>query len=146
MPKGFALGFTLLELMVVTCIAALLLALAIPRAAHFMDWLATERAVRDVTTALAIGRARAVAFGTRARISFSSDTLRIDRFEMSEWVPWWRTPGPASLGVTLQVSNPVVIFGPNGIGWGASNTTIVLRRGSQVETITTSRVGRVKRW
>jgi len=132
--------------MVVTCIAAALLAFAFPRAARFMDWMATERAVRDVTTALAIGRARAVAFGTRARIWFSSDTLRIDCFETTEWVPWWRTPGPASLGVTLQVSNPIVIFGPNGIGWGASNTTIVLRRGSQVETITTSRVGRVKRW
>jgi hypothetical protein len=47
--------------------------------------------------------------------------------------------------VSLQVSNPVVAFSPIGVGWGASNTTITLRRGSQVETITTSRVGRVRR-
>jgi len=146
MSKGFALGFTLLELMVVICIAAALMAFSLPRAARLMDWMATERAARDVTTALAVGQHRAIAYATRARITFSSDTLRIDRFETGGWTPWWRTPGPASYGVTLEVSNPIVIFGPNGIGWGASNTKIVLRRGSQVETITTSRVGRVKRW
>jgi len=146
MSKGFALGFTLLELMVVICIAAALMAFSLPRAARLMDWMATERAARDVTTALAVGQHRAIAYATRARITFSSDTLRIDRFETGGWTPWWRIPGPTSYGVTLEVSNPIVIFGPNGIGWGASNTKIVLRRGSQVETITTSRVGRVKRW
>jgi prepilin-type N-terminal cleavage/methylation domain-containing protein len=146
MSKGFALGFTLLELLVVLCIAAVLVTFAIPRAARLMDWIATERAVRDVTTALTIGQQRAIAYALRSRVTFSPDTLRIDRFETGAWLPWWRTPGPASYGVTLLVTNPVVTFGPNGIGWGASNTTIVLRRGSQVETVTTSRVGRVKRW
>jgi hypothetical protein len=48
--------------------------------------------------------------------------------------------------VQLDVSNPVVVFDATGMGWGGSNTTAVLRRGSQVETITISRVGRVKRW
>ncbi len=146
MSKGFALGFTLLELMVVICIAAALMAFSLPRAARLMDWIATERAARDVTTALAVGQQRAIAFATRARIALNDDTLRIDCLGPGGWTTWWRIPGPASHGVTLEVSNPVVTFGPNGIGWGASNTKIVLRRGSQVETITTSRVGRVKRW
>jgi prepilin-type N-terminal cleavage/methylation domain-containing protein len=139
-------GFSLLELMIVTCIAALLMAFGLPRAARVMDWLATEHAVRDVTTALAVGRHGAVLEATRARVTFADDTLRIDRFESQGWVPWWRTPGPASRGVTMEVSNPVVIFGPTGMGWGISNTKIVLRRGSQAETITLSRVGRVKLW
>ena len=142
MPKGF----TLVEMVVVTCIAAILAAFWFPRAARMMDWLATERAAVDVTTALAVGRHGAVLQATRARITFDSDTIRIDRMQDQGWVPWWRKPGPASHGVSLEVSNPVVIFGPNGMGWGASNTRIVLRRGSHVETITTSRVGRVKRW
>ena len=142
MPKGF----TLLELLVVTCIAAILTAFWVPRAARLMDWLATERAVRDVTTALAVGRHGAVMRATRARVSFASDTIRVDRFESQGWVPWWRTPGPAAHGVLLQVSNPVVVFGPTGMAWGVSNTKIVLSRGSQSETITMSRVGRVKHW
>jgi len=139
-------GFTLLELIVVVAIAALLLAFWVPRAARLMDWLATERAVRDVTTALAVGRNGAVMQSTRARILIDTDTLRIDRWGAQGWEPWWRTPGPASYGVSLAVSIRVVTFGPTGMGWGVSNTTIVLRRGSQAETITLSRVGRVKHW
>ena len=139
-------GFTLLEMMVVILIAAALLAVWLPRAARLRDWLETERAVRDVTTALAVGRNGAVMQSTRARIEIAADSLRIDRFEAGGWRPWWHLPGPSSHGVTLVVSNPVVTFGPTGMGWGFSNTTIVLRRGSQSETITTSRVGRVKRW
>ncbi|HEV8381596.1 MAG TPA: prepilin-type N-terminal cleavage/methylation domain-containing protein [Gemmatimonadales bacterium] len=139
-------GFTLLELIVVTAIAGVLVALWAPRAATLMDWLATERAVRDVTTALAVGRNGAVMQSTRARIDIASDTLRIDRLGAAGWEPWWRWPGPASHGVALEVSNPIVTFGPTGMGWGVSNTRIVLRRGSQAETITLSRVGRVKHW
>lgn len=139
-------GFTLLELLVVTCITGILLGFWIPRAARLMDWLETERALRDVTTALAVGRNGAILQSTWARVSLKADTLRIDRLGPLGWEPWWRTPGPASHGVSLEVSNPVVEFGPTGMGWGASNTKIVLRRGSQAETITLSRVGRVKLW
>jgi prepilin-type N-terminal cleavage/methylation domain-containing protein len=139
-------GFTLLELIVVTCIAAVLVAFWTPRAARLWDWIATERALRDVTTALAVARHGAVLRATRARLTIGADTLRIDRWENQGWEPWWRTPGPANHGVLLEVSNPIVVFGPTGMGWGASNTKIVLRRGSQAETITLSRVGRIKHW
>ena len=142
MPKGF----TFLELLVVIAIAGVLLVIWLPRAARLQDWLETERAVRDVTTALVVGRNGAVMQSTRARVEIAADTLRIDRLGPRGWQPWWRLPGPASHGVALEVSNPIVTFGPTGMGWGVSNTRIVLRRGSQAETITTSRVGRVKRW
>ena len=141
-----AKGFSLVELAVVICIACIVIALTVPRAAHFMDWIATDHAVRQVSTALAVARHGAVMQSTRARLTISGDSLRIDRLAGTAWVPWWRQAGPASVGVALLVSNPIVQFGPNGIGWGASNTTVVLRRGSQVETITVSRVGRVKHW
>ena len=146
MRKAITVGFTVLELMVVTCIAGLLVTLWFPRASRLMDWINTERALRDMTTALAVARHGAVLQATRARLTISADTLRIDRLQEGVWEPWWRRPGPASHGVLLQVSNPVVVFGPSGIGWGASNTKIVLSRGSQAETITLSRVGRVKVW
>ncbi len=146
MRNDFRVGFTVLELLVVLCITGLLAAFWIPRAARLYDWIATERAVRDFTTALAVARHGAVMHATRARLTISADSLRIDRLEQQRWEPWWRRPGPASHGVALQISNPVVVFGPNGMGWGASNTKIVLRRGSQAETITLSRVGRVKHW
>src|SRR5256885_10988443 len=139
-------GFTLFELIVLIAIAAMLVSFWVRRGARLMDWIETERAVRDVTTGLDVGRNGAVLQSTRARITLDPDTLKIDRFGAQGWEPWWRTPGPSSHGVTLATSNPVVIFGPTGMGWGASNTTVVLRRGSQAETITMSRVGRVKHW
>jgi len=139
-------GFTILELIVVVVIAAVLMAFWLPRAARLMDWIETERAVRDLTTAFAVGRNGAVLQSTRARITIAPDTLRIDRLGLRGWQAWWRTPGPSSHGVTLATSNAVVIFGPTGMGWGVSNTTVVLRRGSQAETVTLSRVGRVKHW
>ena len=82
-------GFTLLELMVVVCIAGALLAFGVPRAAGLMDWLETERAVRDVTTALAVGRNGAIMQATRARITFSRDRIRIDRYGAQGWEELW---------------------------------------------------------
>lgn len=141
-----ARGFSLIELAVSLTVAALVLALGLPRLSGFLDWVAADRAAREVTTALAVARAAAVMWGTRARVTIAGDSLRIDRWEGSDWRPYQRWPGPLTQGVTLEVSNPEVVFGPTGMGWGASNTRVTLRRGSHAETITTSRLGRVKRW
>lgn len=144
MPRGLSLA----ELVVVLFIVAMLAVLGLPRLTGLTDWLATERAAQEITTALSLTRHAAVIQATRARLTIAADTLRIDRLspDGGEWVPWWRRPGPADFGVRLEVSNPEVVFGPTGLGWAAANTKVVLSRGSQVETITTSRLGRVKRW
>ena len=55
-------------------------------------------------------------------------------------------PGPAARHVALEVSNPEVVFDPIGLAWGVSNTKVVFRRGTDVEMLTVSSVGRVKRW
>jgi prepilin-type N-terminal cleavage/methylation domain-containing protein len=138
-------GFTLVELLVVLAVMAVLSAMLWPRLNLLLDWIATDGAARDVTTALAVTRTAAVLQGTRARLRIAPDSLRIDREEAAGWEPYARWAGPASVGVTLTVTNAEVVFGPLGIAWGLSNTRIVLRRGSQTETITTSRLGRVKR-
>jgi len=138
-------GFTFGELIVVVAILAVLLALAGRRLGPALDRIATDGAARDVTTALAVARNAAVMQGTRARLRIAADSLRIDREESSGWQPLARWPGPAAVGVALSVSNDEVMFGPLGLGWGAANTRVVLRRGSQIATITTSRLGRVKR-
>ena len=141
-----ARGFTALELLVVLFIVGVLAAVGWPRLGDALDRVAADRAAVDVTAALAVARNGAVLHSTRARLLITPDTLAVDRWEGGGWAPWWRTLGPAHHGVSLAVSNPIVTFGPTGIGWGLANTTVTLQRGSHVETITTSRVGRVKRW
>jgi prepilin-type N-terminal cleavage/methylation domain-containing protein len=138
-------GFTLIELAIAIVIASVLLAVAVPRLEPALDRIATSAAAAEVTAALATTRQTAIAQGVRARLVLGEDSLRLDVWDGLRWTGAARWPGPAAHRVSLSVSNRVVTYSPIGIGWGASNTTITLRRGSQVETITTSRVGRVRR-
>ena len=139
-------GFSLLELIVTLAAAAVVTAITLPRLGGVLDWLAVDAEAAKVTTGLAVTRHVAIMRGTRARLVVAVDSLRIDRWDGRTWTPLVRWVGPGEGGVRLEVSNPEVVFGPTGIGWGASNTTVVLRRGSRFEMITTSRLGRVKRW
>src|SRR5215472_8601532 len=138
-------GFTLVEVVVVLACVAMLTTFAVVRLAPLLDWIAADGAARDVTTAVSVTRTAAVLRGARARLRIAADTLRIDWDGPRGWEPYARWTGPASAGVTLTVSNPEIVFSPLGVAWGPSNTRIVLQRGSQIETITTSRLGRVRR-
>jgi len=138
-------GMTLIELVVVLTILAVLTSFVVARLIPLVDWITTDGAARRVTTALAVTRNAAILRGTRARLRIGADSLRIDREGAAGWEPFARWAGPASAGVSLTVTNPEVVFGPLGIAWGLSNTKIVVSRGSQIETITTSRLGRVRR-
>ena len=139
-------GFSLVELIVTVAAVAVVTAVTLPRLSGVLDWLAVDNEAVRVTTALAVTRHVAIMRGARARLVVASDSLRIDRWDDRTWTPLLRWVGPREAGVRLEVSNPEIAFGPTGVGWGASNTTVVLRRGSRFETITTSRMGRVKRW
>ena len=139
-------GVSLAELAVALAIIAVVMAVTLPSVGGFLDWIAVNTATQDVATALAATRNAAVMQGSRTRLLIAADTLRVDRWRGDSWDAVLRWPGPLAHGVTLEVSNPVVVFDPIGMGWGVSNTRVVMRRGSRIETLTVSRVGRVKRW
>jgi type IV fimbrial biogenesis protein FimT len=139
-------GITLCELMVVLAVLAVVMAITLPRLGGLLDWIAVDTAARTITASIAVARNAAVKRGTRGRAVIASDSLRIDRWLGDSWGPLLRWPGPAEHGVSLDVSNPAVVFDAIGLGWGVSNTKIQLRRGGRVATITVSRLGRVKRW
>ncbi len=139
-------GVTLVELTVVLAVLAIVTAITLPRLTRLRDWIAVNAAAQDVTTSIAVARNAAIMQGIRSRAVIAADSLRIDRWQGDSWGPLLRWAGPLQHGVTLAGSNPAIVFDPIGLGWGVSNTSIELRRGDRVETITVSRVGRVKRW
>lgn len=139
-------GHTLLELVVTLTLMALAGALAYPRLRGWLDWVAVQRSATELTTALAVTRSTAILRAIRARLEIRQDSLRLDGWENQGWVALGRWPGPEQHGVRMAVSNPFVTFGAIGLGWETANTGVVLTKGLQSATITTSRLGRVKRW
>jgi prepilin-type N-terminal cleavage/methylation domain-containing protein len=139
-------GITLAELAVVVAIVAIVTAITLPRLGGLLDWMAVNAAAQEISTAMAVARSSAVMQGTRSRAVIAADTLRIDRWLGDSWGSLERWPGPNAHGVTLEVSNPEIVFDPIGLGWGVSNTKVVVRRGGRSEMITVSRLGRIKRW
>ena len=47
-------------------------------------------------------------------------------------------------GLTLALTRDSITWSPNGQGWGAANTTIIIARRGIADTITVSRLGRVR--
>jgi Tfp pilus assembly protein FimT len=122
------------------------LAFALPRLGSALDHIATDAAAREVTSALAAGRGAALAQGRRVRVRITGDSIGLDTLgDGGAWGLWRARPGPVSRGVTVVASNPSVVFAPTGITWGVSNTSVKLMRGSHVETVVVSRLGRVRR-
>ena len=111
-----------------------------------LDRIAVSRAATELTTTLAVARSLAVSYGMRTRVTIHADSLQVDSLGREGWASWRSFPGPATYAVEMTVSNRVVQYNGMGIGWGLANTRVVLKRGSHSETVTTSRLGRVKRW
>jgi prepilin-type N-terminal cleavage/methylation domain-containing protein len=138
-------GVTLLEMIMVLAMVGILCALAFPRVAGWLDELAVSRATNEVASFYQTARIGAVFHSQRVRLEFDPDTLRavFEGWPEAEYLTW---PGPARLGVSLMASRVAIRIQPNGLGLGAANTKLVLRRGMAAESLTTSRLGRLRRW
>ena len=138
-------GTTLVELVIVLTIIGLLSALAVPRLAGVLDGLAVRRAVNETMVFYGTARFGAMVRGSRVRIEFTPDSM-VAVYETSNDSVFLRRDGPAKNGVELSSSRTVIRIHPNGIGSGGSNTKLVFMRGEYAESLTTSRLGRLKKW
>ena len=136
-------GFTLLELLVAMIVAGILLALALPRFAAARDSRSVHSALDVLSAEFSLARASALA--RRAPIAVVLDTSAgVVRVRGTEG-PIRQIDLFASFGVTLAANRDSAVYDPRGIGYGLSNLTVVVRRGNFVDTLTMSRLGRV-RW
>jgi prepilin-type N-terminal cleavage/methylation domain-containing protein len=139
-------GVTIVELLTVITVIGILLGVALPRFAGWMDQLAVSRAAVELASFYNRARFGAIFRSTRVRLEFTADSL-VAVYESaggdSTFIQW---PGPAHHHVSLQASRAMIRISPNGVGYGAANTKLVVQRGMAAESLTTSRIGRIKRW
>ena len=138
-------GVTLAEMAMVLAIVGIVSAMAYPRVAGWLDRLAVSRATNEVAAFYQTARFSAILRAQRVRMEFRADSL-IATFEGPSDSVFLHWPGPLHQGVMLTATRDSISIQPNGLGFGAANTKIVLRRGMAAESLTTSRVGRLKRW
>jgi Tfp pilus assembly protein FimT len=141
-----ARGATLPELMSVTLIIGLLSSIALPPLRRFLDGAAVVSAADHVAALHDATRQRAIVRGllSRYEIDASQASVTLSTRNRSGV---WDTLLVVPLGaVRASASQRVVTFSPLGIGFGASNTRVILSRGLAVETLTVSRTGRLRRW
>lgn len=138
-------GVTLVELLVVVTIVGTLMLLALPQAGKLTDRLLTARATDEVAMFYHRARYAALMRATPVRVDFAADTLKATYQGVRDSV-FLVLGGPAKYGVQLTASRSSIRIRPTGWGWGAANTKLVFRRGAAAESLTTSRLGRLKRW
>lgn len=131
-------------LVVLAFLSTLVMVLA-PAILQWRDALITQRAAREVSSFYSRSRMAAVFLSHRVRIEFGADSLVAVR-EGSADSTLFVAPGPSRHGVALTATRAAIRIAPTGVGWGAANTKVILRRGAAAESLTTSRLGRLRHW
>ena len=135
-------AFTAIELTIVICILAVLSAIAMPTAASLLDRIRVRAAVIEIEslfgaarhTAIARAMLASVEIDTASRtisITIGGDTLR-------------KADVGSEHGVQLAANRAGMSYSPTGVGYGAANLSVVVRKSSVVDTIVVSRLGRVR--
>ena len=139
------LGVTLMELVIALVLLGFLAAMIAPSAWRWGNRWRVHRAATELAAFYHGARQSAILNGRPVRVEFGVDSLRAILEGPPDSVVL-ALAGPARHGATLSASRPVIEIEATGFGWGAANTTLVIRRGSAQESLTTSRLGRLKRW
>jgi prepilin-type N-terminal cleavage/methylation domain-containing protein len=136
-------GFTLVEMSLVITLLALIAGIAVPRFSDFRDHVAVDGAVASTEALLSTARHAALRRGILTAVSFDSVAAIITVFSGADTLA--RRPLGAVHGVRLAVTRDSIAFSPTGMGYGLANTRVIFTRGSVAETLTVSRLGRVRR-
>lgn len=136
-------GYSLLELTIVLALLGMLLALVAPRVAAFRDGASVRAAMSDLTAAFSTARQTAIM--RRALVTIAIDTAAGEVQVRANGAVLVRHSLHATYGIVLGSNRDSTVYDPRGLGYGVSNLSITVRRGAFVDTLTMSRLGRV-RW
>ena len=135
-------AFTIIELIITLCIVSILSAIAVPGAGKLLDSIHVNGAVVEIGSMF--GTARHLAISRSRRTSLEIDTAqRIIRIRSGGATLREREIGRVH-DVRLSATRVRMEYSPTGMGYGAANLSVVVRRNGSVDTIFVSRLGRVR--
>lgn len=135
-------GHSLWELVAALTIMATLAAMGAPAAVRARDRAAARAAAITVRATLSSARDAALSSAAAALVVIDASVATVSIIVNRDTVLRHSLTG--DLRARLSASRDTIRFGPTGRAFGASNTTLVIRSGFAAETITVSRVGRVR--
>jgi type II secretory pathway pseudopilin PulG len=134
-------GTTFIEQLAVLTLFGVLFAIAVRSGSSLFDQAAVSSASRAAADAFAAARDHAVSAGERVAVRI--DDARLVVHTNSDTLS--KHPLGDNYRVTLESSPDSMAYAASGLGWGASNLRLVVRRRAAAETLTVSRLGRVRR-
>lgn len=135
-------GTTIIELALALSVISILSAVSYPRIARLLDGIHVRGSATEIHSLFTAARHHAII--RSERITVKIDTARASISIVGE-TDTIRARGFASThGIALSANRPSFTYSPIGIGYGAGNMTIVIRRNARVDSIYISRLGRVR--
>jgi prepilin-type N-terminal cleavage/methylation domain-containing protein len=142
-PGMRRLAFTLLELVLVLALMGVLMALAVPRFSAMQNGASVRAAMAELGADFSMARqaavTRRVAVAVVLDTTLGTVTLRSTARVIA------RHDLRTAYGIVLGANRDSAVYDSRGLGYGVSNLTVTVRRGAIVDTLTMSRMGRV-RW
>ena len=136
-------GTTLPELIVVLTVVGVLATIAVGRIDTLRDRMSVRAAATETVATFALARRWSVSRAMRTAIAIDSASSSLIVRSYTDTIAHRRLA--SSHGVSLSATRDSMAYAPNGLGYGASNLSIVVRRGATADTIVVSRLGRVRR-
>ena len=135
-------GFSAIELTIVIGVVAVLSAIAMPTASNLIDRIRVRAAVTEIESLF--GAARHIAIARATQTTVEIDTIAgIISVTADKAVARRAAVGP-ELGVDLSSNRSSMSYSATGVGYGAANLSLIVRKASAVDTIVVSRLGRVR--
>jgi prepilin-type N-terminal cleavage/methylation domain-containing protein len=135
-------AFSATELIVVMAVTAVLMALAAARFIAWRDGAAVRAASAEALHVFASARELAVVRRAFVAVRFDSAAGTVE-LRQAATVLVRRNLG-GTYRVALSANRDSMVYDPRGLGFGAANLSLVLSRGDAADTLTVSRLGRVK--
>lgn len=135
-------AFTILELTVTLCILSILSAIAIPWAGNVLDRMKVRGAAVEIESLFSAARHIAIARAAQATVEIDPVAQSINVSVGTDTVR--KREIGAAHDVQLSSSRARMSYSATGMGYGAANLSVVVRRNSAVDTVFVSRLGRVR--